>query len=80
LGGPIVLLFEPPEPDRDILDRLRKEFPAFTFFLLTGDHIPEPPLDRSRTGAYFVRPELDTDNTVRALEAWTAAYQQLVTA
>ncbi|WP_198031253.1 toll/interleukin-1 receptor domain-containing protein [Bradyrhizobium sp. th.b2] len=77
-GGPIFLMFEAPEPDPDILDRLRQEFPAFTFFLLTGDHVPEPPIDRSRAGAYFLRPELRADDTTRALDAWSVAYQQLV--
>lgn len=77
-GGPIFLMFKAPEPDLEILERLREEFPAFTFMLLTGPYVPPLDQELSLRGAYFLRPELRADAVNEALEAWSHAYFQLV--
>jgi hypothetical protein len=76
-AGPIFLTFAAPEPEPDILDRLREEFPAFTFFLRTGSYVPPPEEKLSVRGGYFLRPEIQTDAADQAIDAWLAAHQRL---
>jgi hypothetical protein len=76
-AGPIFLTFASPEPDPDILDRLRQEFPAFTFFLRTGSYVPPPQQELSRRGGYFLRPEIQTDAADQAINAWLDAHHRL---
>ncbi|HEX8144710.1 MAG TPA: toll/interleukin-1 receptor domain-containing protein [Pyrinomonadaceae bacterium] len=42
LKEPIFVMFPPPAPPAEVLKELRKGFPTVTFFLLTGESLPEP--------------------------------------
>jgi hypothetical protein len=75
---PVCLLFSGPEPDRQILDHLRVEFPSLVFFCLTANSVPTAGTPRSASGAYFVRPELKLEDVDRALSAYSSAYRQLL--
>lgn len=75
---PVYLLFSGPEPDRQILNRLRVEFPSLVFFCLTANHIPSAEDLRSASGANFVRPELKSEDVDRALSAYSSAHTQLL--
>jgi hypothetical protein len=74
---PVFLVFEAPEPDPEILGRLREEFPAFTFFLLTGNYVPPAEEQFSRCGGYFLRPEIQLSAADAAITAWSLAHHQL---
>ncbi|KQP26499.1 hypothetical protein ASF25_21095 [Methylobacterium sp. Leaf100] len=65
---PVFVLFPPPEPQKQILDRLRRVYPRLTFLVLTEDRVPmEERMPVS--GARFIRPEVDPAQARQVL-AW----------